>query len=110
VSDPAVLMIANSEVDANLYYATRFLAPDPFVFLQVGTRKVLLMSDLEIDRARAQARVDEVLSLSEYEGKARQRWQSPHLIDTVSVLLEAYGVSAVTVPATFPLEHGDRLR
>lgn len=108
--DTALLLIACSESDANLYYATRFLAPDPFVFLQVGTRKVLLMSDLEIDRARGQARVDEVLSLSEYEGKARQRWQSPHLIDTVSVLLEAYGVSAVTVPATFPLEHGDRLR
>src|SRR3972149_5853705 len=108
--DTALLLIANSEVDANLYYATRFLAPDPFVFLQVGTRKVLLMSDLEIDRARAQARAGEVLSLSEYEGKARQRWQSPHLIDTVSLLLEGYGGSAVTVPATFPLEYGDRLR
>jgi Xaa-Pro aminopeptidase len=108
--DTALLLIACSEADANLYYATRFLAPDPFVFLQIGPRKILLMSDLEIDRARAQARVDEVLSLSEYEGKARQRWQSPHLLDTVSVLLEAYGVSAVTVPTTFPLEYGDRLR
>src|SRR3990170_4559107 len=51
-----------------------------------------------------------VLGWGEEEEKPRQRWQSPHLIDTVSVLLEAYGVSAVTVPATFPLEHGDRLR
>ena len=110
MSDQALLLIACSESDANLYYATRFLAPDPFVFLQAGTRKILLMSDLEIDRARAQARVDEVLSLSEYEEKARQRWQSPRLIDTVSVLLEAYGVPAVTVPVTFPLEYGDRLR
>ena len=61
MSDEALLLIACSEADSNLYYATRFLAPDPFVFLQVGTRKILLMSDLEIDRARAQARVDEVL-------------------------------------------------
>ena len=108
--EPALLLIATSEADANLYYATRFLAPDPFVFLQVGERKILLMSDLEIDRARAQARVDEVLSLSEYEGKARQRWPSPHLIDMVGLLLEAYGVPLVSVPSAFPLEYADRLR
>jgi Xaa-Pro aminopeptidase len=53
----ALLIIAASENDANLYYASGFLAPDPFVFLQVGGKRLLLMSDLEIDRARAQARV-----------------------------------------------------
>ena len=73
---PASLIIAASESDSNLAYACRFLAPDPFVFLQVNGRKTLLMSDLEVDRARAQARVDEVLSLSEWEGKARQRWEA----------------------------------
>ncbi|MBI4591469.1 MAG: aminopeptidase P family protein [Candidatus Rokubacteria bacterium] len=110
MNSDALLIIAVSEADSNLYYATRFFAPDPFVFLQVAGRKILLMSDLEIDRARAQARVDEVVSLSEYEGKARQRWQAPHFIDTVGLFLEAYGVQAVTVPATFPLEYADRLR
>jgi Xaa-Pro aminopeptidase len=111
VTEPlALLIVAASEADSNLYYATRFLAPDSFVFLQVDGRKVLLMSDLEIDRARAQARVAEVLSLSEYEGKARQRWYAPHLMETVSLFLEAYGVRSVTVPSTFPLEHADRLR
>ena len=68
----ASLIIAASEADANLYYACRFLAPDPFVYLEVEGRRTLLMSDLEVDRARAQARVDEVLSLSEWEAKARQ--------------------------------------
>jgi Xaa-Pro aminopeptidase len=106
----ASLIIAASEADSNLYYACRFLAPDPFVYLEVGGRKVLLMSDLEVDRARAQARVDEVLSLTEWEAKARQRWQTPRLTDTVSLLLEDYGVNAVEVPADFPLELADRLR
>ena len=63
---PASLIIAASESDSNLAYACRFLAPDPFVFLQVNGRKTLLMSDLEVDRARAQARFDEVRSLSEW--------------------------------------------
>jgi Xaa-Pro aminopeptidase len=106
----ALLIIAASELDSNLYYATRFLAPDPFVFLQAGDRKILLMSDLEIDRARAQARVDKVCSLTAYEMKARRRWQSPRLIDSVSLFLEDCGVGAVTVPSAFPLEYADRLR
>ncbi len=106
----ALLIIAASEVDANLYYACRFLAPDPFVFLRVGGTTLLLMSDLEIDRARSEARVDEVCSLSAYESKARQRWEAPHLIDTLSLLLEERGVGALTVPANFPVEYADRLR
>jgi len=106
----ASLIIAASEVDSNLYYACRFLAPDPFVYLEVNGRTLLLMSDLEVDRARAQARVDEVLSLSLWEAKARQRYPSPRLTDTVSLLLEDYGVKAVEVPADFPLEPADRLR
>ncbi len=106
----ASLIIAASEVDSNLYYACRFMAPDPFVFLEAGGRKILLMSDLEVDRARQQARVDEVLSLSEWEAKAKQRWPQPRLTDTLSLLLEDYGVKAVEVPADFPLEAADRLR
>jgi Xaa-Pro aminopeptidase len=106
----ASLIIAASEGDSNLYYACRFMAPDPFVFLEVGGRKILLMSDLEVDRARQQARVDEVLSLSEWEAKAKQRWAQPRLTDTVSLLLEDYGVATVEVPADFPLEAADRLR
>jgi Xaa-Pro aminopeptidase len=118
---PALLVIAASEHDSNLYYATRFLAPDPFVFLQAENRKILLMTDLEIDRARSEAMVDkgggpqgggemEIRSLTAYEEKARQRSQSPHLIDSVSLFLEECGVQEVAVPSNFPLEHADRLR
>lgn len=106
----ALLIVASSEIDADLYYACRFLAPDPFVFLEVDGRRLLLMSDLEIDRARAQARVDEVLAWTQYEDKARQRWARPHVADVLAVLLEDLGVGAVSVPASFPLETADRVR
>jgi Xaa-Pro aminopeptidase len=109
-SPRASLIIASSEADSNLYYACRFLAPDPFVYLEVDGKKILLMSDLEVDRARKQARVDEVLSLSEWEAKAKQRWAQPRLTDTVTLFLEGYGVTAVEAPADFPLEAADRLR
>jgi Xaa-Pro aminopeptidase len=105
------LIIAASERDANLYYATRFSAPDPFVLLWHGAEKVVLASDLEVDRARAQAQVDEVRSFRDYEERAKQRGVArPTLVDAVLELLRERGVSAVTVPADFPLAHADALR
>ncbi len=59
-----ILIVASSEADANLYYTTRFMAPDDFVFMQINGKKHLLMNDLEVDRARQQASVDKVHSTS----------------------------------------------
>jgi Xaa-Pro aminopeptidase len=104
------LILAASEADANLYYACGFLAPDPFVFVETAGRKLLLMSDLEVDRARAQARVDEVRSYAAYEAKARHRWPEAGVAEAVALLLEELDVGAVTVPANFPLAPADGLR
>jgi Xaa-Pro aminopeptidase len=107
----ACLIIAASEQDSNLYYATRFLAPDAFIFLQSQSKKSLLMSDLELDRAKAQATVDEVLSYSDYEAKAKaELGAAPTLIQTLSLLLRERGVTRLLVPATFPLISADGLR
>jgi Xaa-Pro aminopeptidase len=107
----ARLLIAASEESANLYYATRFLAPDPFVFLWHGPEKLLLMSDLELDRARAQAAVSRVLPLREYEARARGRGiERPSLLDSLAILLEERGIRSLQVPGSFPVEHADRLR
>ena len=56
------LLYSASETDADILYPTGFFAPDPFLFVQKGKTKVLVMSDLEMDRARRQATVDRVLS------------------------------------------------
>ena len=58
------LIYAASETDADILYPTGFFAPDPFLFVQKGRTRILVMSDLEMDRARAQATVDRVLSWS----------------------------------------------
>jgi Xaa-Pro aminopeptidase len=107
----ARLIIAASEQDSNLYYATRFLAPDAFIFLQDHRASLLLMSDLELDRAKAQATVDTVLSYSDYEAKARaERGSPPTLIQTLSVLLRERQISRLLAPADFPLGYADGLR
>ncbi|HET9317908.1 MAG TPA: aminopeptidase P family protein, partial [Vicinamibacteria bacterium] len=58
----ARLMYAAPETDADMLYATRFFAPDPFLFVQARGRRLVVMGDLEIDRAKKQLRVDRVLS------------------------------------------------
>ena len=48
----ATVFIAASELDSNLYYATRFIAPDPFIYLEIKGERIMVMNDLEMDRAR----------------------------------------------------------
>jgi Xaa-Pro aminopeptidase len=106
-----VLLIACSESDSNIYYASGFLAPDNFIYLQAKGKKILLMSDLEVDRARAQSKVDEVLSYSDYDARARKKGiERPGMVDVVHVLLQERGLSELTVPGNFPLEYADPLR
>ncbi len=106
----ALLIIAASERDADLYYATRFVAPDPFPFFQVGGERVILVSDLELGRARIQAEVETVLPLRKYEDRAKDRGAQPTLLDSVDGALREYGVQQVLVPGGFPAEYADKLR
>ncbi len=107
----AIVMIAASEVDSNLYYATRFLAPDPFIFIQAGMEKILVMSDLEVDRARTQASVDTVLSYTAYEAKVKEKGTgtaSP--LDVLDLVLQERNARHLLVPGNFGIEYADGLR
>ena len=63
------LIVAASDSDPNLLYATRFFAPDPFIFFLHRGKKHLVMNDLELERARRQAKVDVVLALAPVEAE-----------------------------------------
>jgi len=107
----AIVMIAASEIDSNLYYATGFLAPDPFIFIQCGEEKILVMSDLEVDRARSQGRVDTVLSYSAYEARLRESGtKPPGLLDVLDMVLLERKASRLLVPGNFGIEYADSLR
>src|SRR5256885_5807723 len=59
-------------------YATKFWAPDPFIFLQRNGKRTLVLSDLEIDRGRKQADADEFLMFSELRSEEHtSELQSP---------------------------------
>ena len=110
-SHKATLFIAASEMDANLYYATKFIAPDPFIYLEIKCERIMVMNDLEMDRAKSQASVDRVLSYSELERRARdQGAASPGSVDIVHVVLREAKIKQVLVPANFPFSHASRLQ
>ena len=110
-SNGSLLIVAASERDANLYYATGFIAPDPFVFIQIKKRKYLLMSDLEVDRARSESKVDQVLSISRLaQDYKKRKGERPRFVDLIVDFLERNKVSEVLVPGDFPLLYADALR
>ena len=61
------LIVAASENDADQLYATRFFAPDAFILLEQNGKRTLVLSDLEIDRGRKQAKADEIVPYSAFE-------------------------------------------
>jgi Xaa-Pro aminopeptidase len=99
-----LLMVADSERDANMLYAVGTFVPDPFIYLRTSGRPLLVMSDLEIDRARAQAPHCRVASLGQYQQKLRaQGIMRPGLAHVVRQILREKGIRRVTVPDNFPL-------
>jgi len=107
----ARLIYSASESDANMLWATRFFAPDPFIFIEKRGRRTLVMSDLEIDRAKDQASVDKVLAYSDYVQRLGAKTKTaPVLADVLLEIFRDLKVSSVSVPSTFPLGLADQLR
>lgn len=101
---PARLIISESELGADMLHATGFRAPDPFVYLESKGRRSILLNDLELDRGRREARVDEVVSSSELEKSlTKKTGKHPSSVELIAAFLKARGGTRSLVPADFPL-------
>ncbi len=99
-----LLIVADSERDANMLYAVGMHVPDPFIYFRVRGRNYVVMSDLEIDRARAQVPHCRVLSLNRYQKKLRQAGvKQPSLAHVVREAFREKGIRRALVPDNFPL-------
>lgn len=106
-----LLMVADSERDADMLYAVRMFVPDPFIYLRIRGASHIVMSDLEIDRARANAPHCRVLPLSRYQQELRgQGVRNPSLAQVIAQLLREKRVRSVVVPGGFPLGLAAELR
>jgi Xaa-Pro aminopeptidase len=104
------LIVAASDQDANMLYATKFWAPDPFIFLQQKGKRTLVLSDLEIDRGRQQAQADEFVAFSKLEREVQgESKQAPPYEKVLAHFLRKRGVRSTIVPANFPLGYAREL-
>ncbi len=104
------LIVAASENDADMLYATRFFAPDPFIFLERNGKRTLVLSDLEIDRGRRQAKADEFVSFNKLEREVQSKDRhAPPYEKVLAHFLRKRGVRSTIVPANFPLGYAQEL-
>src|ERR1700679_342601 len=100
----ALLIVADSERDANMLYATGLFVPDPFIYLRMGGRPLIVMSDLEIDRARKQAPHCRAVSLIAYQQKLRRDGvKSPRFAHVIRQILHEGRIRRAIVPDDFRL-------
>src|SRR5881275_2112101 len=104
------LIVAASDIDADMLYATKFWAPDPFIFLERNGKRTLILSDLEIDRGRKQAKADEFVMFSQLErevqGKSKK---APPYEKVLAHFLRKRRIRSAIVPSNFALGYAQEL-
>ena len=104
------LIVAASDHDPDMLYATKFFVPDPFIFLEQKGKRTIVLSDLEIDRARKEARADEIVSFSRIEHEVQgAKKKAPPFEKVMAHFLRKRGVRSAIVPANFPLGYATEL-
>jgi Xaa-Pro aminopeptidase len=106
-----LLIIADSERDANMLYATGMFVPDPFIYFRHRGKSSIVMSDLEIDRAKHEAHVNEVISMTEITKPLEKKLgRRAKFADIVATIFRKRGIRSARVPGNFSLVHAEQLR
>jgi Xaa-Pro aminopeptidase len=104
------LIISSSESSADLLYATRFQVNDEIVWFSKGNKSYGLFNALEIDRAKQQANIDNILSLESFKAEASKLSKTPTLSHYAAAALKKNGIKNVYVPYNFSLGHAEILK
>lgn len=106
----ARLIYNSTEHDTDLYYAIKMWVHDPFPYLEVRGKKILIMNDLEIDRAKKQAKVDKVWSINPFIEAAKKKHKTQTTADVIYEILRKARVKKVEMPAQTTFTLVDALR
>ncbi|MDR0532863.1 MAG: Xaa-Pro peptidase family protein [Verrucomicrobiales bacterium] len=101
------LIIANSEQNADLLYATGFFVPDEIIWLEHHGKTSAVFSPLEIDRARKSANCDEFIALTDLEKACGKK---AGLSSLAAFLLKKKNIKRVAVPTSFPFAYAQTLQ
>jgi Xaa-Pro aminopeptidase len=114
----ALLLVSDSYRDANMYYLTKFLAPDPFIFLKrVDAEPIIVVSQMEYLRAQKQSIIKAVKSHLDYYDfylEILKTVEEPEMgafkFGAKIVEKELNVGTKICVPSDFPVKAADILR
>lgn len=106
-----LLMVADSDHNADMLYAVGMFVPDPFIYLRLNGKCHVVMNDLEIDRARKEAKHCKVISWSRCAKQLRAGGEkNVSMARIIRFVLRSKRIRKVAVPASFPLCLAEELR
>lgn len=105
-----LLIVADSEHDANMLYAAGLFAPDPFVYLRLKGKCHLLVGEPELRRARRVARHCRVHSLQRLQERLPAATRPAGFAPIIHEFLRGLRIRKVFVPANFPYGLARELR
>jgi len=85
---------------SDVYYATKFLAPDPLVYFEFRGKKYIAVDVLEYGRAKKEAKVDKVLLAQNYTKNIEIR--KGFVIEVMDVIFKKFGIKTLEVHPNFP--------
>jgi Xaa-Pro aminopeptidase len=108
-----LLIYGDSVRNDDLFLATHVVVGDPFAYMEVDGRRIVLTNVLEVDAVREHSGATDVWVVDEFgrrelilDGMPRDAAE----YETVRRALERAGLGRVLVPPAFPIALADRLR
>lgn len=101
----ALLLVGNSMHDASLYYFTRFLTPSTLTYIRRGKKEFIVLSQMEVERAKKESRVKDVRPTTDYGIKELvKKYQDPRKVrcELLYRILCEEKIEQIKVPANFP--------
>jgi Xaa-Pro aminopeptidase len=91
-------MYACSDENAEMLYATHFFVPDPFLWWEFRGKTAAVLSSLEIDRARRDAKIDRIYGFENFLKKGVK----PTPLDLMVAVCQKFQFKEIQVPSFFP--------
>ena len=115
MSTTATIMAGIPAINTSLYWAVRFKVGDPTALIRLESngesRTLFILRDIEMQRARHQARADEVFSPADFEPQAGLSGdRETATAQAAAECLVRHGVTRVTADRTLPLIFADLIR
>lgn len=111
-----LFLYSDSYKDSNMFYLTKFLAPDPFIFIKkINEEPIIVVNQMEYSRAKKESSIKDVRSFFDYNYlsvlKSAKKPQLGSMQFIANVTEKELGnEKKICVPPNFPLIAADVLR